>query len=192
MQNKKFGTVLPDYTGGIQNSFSYKNFVLNINVDFQSGGKFFSLSDMWGAYSGLTARTAAVNDKGHNIRESVANGGGVHVVGIDANKNKIDMYVEAQDYFHNMVGLNAYDEFIYDLSFVKLRELSFGYRLPVEKFKFASRWLQTATLSVVGRNLWLIHSSTDDFDPSEISNTFGENGQFPGTRSIGVNLKLGF
>ena len=191
-QNVRFGSVLPDYTGGIQNTFSYKNIVLNVNIDFQSGGKFFSLSDMWGAYSGLTARTAAVNDKGHNVREAVADGGGVHVVGIDASKNKIDMYVEAQDYYHNMVGLNVYDEFIYDLSFVKMREVSLGYRLPVQKWKYTSKWLQNATFSVVARNIWLIHSSTDDFDPSEISNTFGENGQFPGTRSFGVNLKLGF
>jgi hypothetical protein len=192
MQNKKFGSVLPNYTGGVQNTFSYKNLVLNVNVDFQSGGKFFSLSDMWGAYSGLTARTAAINDKGKNVRDAVADGGGVHVVGIDANKNKIDMYVEAQDYFHNMVGLNVYDEFIYDLSFVKLRELSLGYRLPVNRWKYTSKWLQNATISMVARNIWLIHSSTDDFDPSEISSTFGENGQFPGTRSFGVNLKLGF
>lgn len=102
------------------------------------------------------------------------------------------MYVEAQDYYHNMVGLNAYDEFIYDLSFVKMRELSLGYQLPVQKWKYTNKWLQNATISVVGRNLWLIHSSTDDFDPAEISSTFGENGQFPGTRSFGFNLKLGF
>ncbi|MBN8876150.1 MAG: SusC/RagA family TonB-linked outer membrane protein [Sphingobacteriales bacterium] len=191
-ENVKFGSVLPDYTGGVQNSFTYKNIVLNINIDFQVGGKFFSMSDMWGSYSGLTARTAGLNDRGKPIRDAVADGGGIHMVGVDADKNPIDMYVEASDYFHNMVGNNVFDEFIYDLSYVKMREVSLGYRLPVQKWGFTSKWLQNATFSVIARNPWMIYRKSKDFDPSEISNVFGENGQFPGTRSLGVNLKLGF
>lgn len=191
MENKKFGSVLPQYTGGFQSSFSYKNFILNVNLDYQWGGKFFSLSDMWGSYSGLLARTAVLNDKGNPIRDAVADGGGIHMVGVDGNKNSVDMYVEAQDYFHNMVGDNVFDEFIYDLTFLKLREVSIGYRIPVQKLG-VSKYIQNATFSIVSRNPWLIYSKTKDFDPSEISNTFGENGQFPGTRSLGVNLRIGF
>ena len=176
----------------MQNSISYKDFLLNVNIDFQSGGKFFYLSDMWGSYSGLTARTAVLNDKGNPIRDAVADGGGVHVTGVDGNKNVVDMYIDAQDYFHSMVSNNVFDEYIYDLTFVKLREVSLGYRLPVSKWNFANKWLQNATFSVVSRNPWLIKAKTKDFDPSEISSVFGENGQFPGTRSIGFNLKLGF
>jgi len=74
---------------------------------------------MWGSFSGLTARTAVLNDRGVPIRDRVADGGGIHVVGVDANKSPVDMYVEAQDYFHSMVNNNVYDEFIYDLTFVK-------------------------------------------------------------------------
>jgi len=190
--NVRFGSVLPEFTGGVQNSLTYKNFILNVNIDFQKGGKFFSLSDMWGTYSGLTARTAVLNDKGNSIRDAVADGGGVHVVGVDVNKNKIDMYVEAQDYFHSMVSNNVFDEFIYDLTFVKMREVSLGYQLPVAKWGGVSKIVQNASISLVARNPWLIYSSTNDFDPSEISNVFGENGQFPGTRSLGFNLKVGF
>jgi hypothetical protein len=146
---------------------------------------------MWGAFSGLTARTAVLNDRGFPIRDAVADGGGVHVVGVDANKNPVNMYVDAQDYFHSMVNNNVYDEFVEDLTFVKMREVSLGYRLPVQKWGMG-KWLQNATFSVVARNPWLIYSKTRDFDPSEISNTYGENGQFPGTRSLGFNLRIGF
>ena len=191
-ENVKFGSVLPEFTGGVQNSFTYKGVVLNINIDYQKGGKFFSLSDMWGSFSGLTARTAGLNDKGKPIRDAVSDGGGVHVVGIDANKSAVDMYVEAQDYFHGMVSNNVFDEFIYDLTFVKMREVSLGYRLPIQKWGSLSKAIQSATFALVARNPWLIHSSTRDFDPSEISNQFGENGQLPATRSLGFNLKLGF
>ncbi len=191
-ENVKFGSVLPKYTGGVQNTVSYKNFILNFNIDYQWGGKFFSLSDMWGSYSGLTARTAVLNDKGNPIRDAVADGGGVHVVGVDVNKNKVDMYIEAQDYFHQVGGNNVFDEYVYDLTFVKLREVSLGYRLPVSSWSFTSKWLQNASVSLVARNPWLIYAKTKDFDPAEISSVYGENGQFPGTRSLGINLKLGF
>ena len=72
-----------------------------------------------------------------------------------------------------------------------MRELSIGYRLPVEKLGIG-KYVKTAVFSVVSRNPWLIYAKTKDFDPSEISNVQGEDGQFPGTRSMGVNLKLGF
>ncbi|MCB0710686.1 MAG: hypothetical protein KDC15_15035, partial [Chitinophagaceae bacterium] len=183
----------PDYTGGVQNTITFfKNFVANINIDYQVGGKFFSLSDMWGAYSGLTARTAVLNDKGNPIRDDVADGGGVHVFGVDETTGKdVDMYVNAKDYFSGMVSRNVFNDFIYDLTFVKLRELSIGYKLPVDKMGL-SKFLNNATFSITARNPWLIYAKTKDFDPSEITSIYGEDGQYPGTRSFGFNLKLGF
>jgi hypothetical protein len=191
-EDVQFGSVLPDFTGGVQNSFTYKGFTLNVNIDFQKGGKFFSLSDMWGSYSGLLQRTAVLNDKGLPIRDAVADGGGVHVTGVaEDGKTPVDRYIDAQDYFHSMVNNNVYDEFIYDLTFVKLRELSLGYELPLRKLHI-NKYVQSATFSIVSRNLWLIYAKTKDFDPSEIQSVYGENGQYPGTRSIGFNLKIGF
>ncbi len=190
--NVSFGSVLPQYTGGVQNTFTIlKNFTINVNIDYQWGGKFFSLSDMWGSYSGLTARTAVLNDKGNSIRDAVADGGGVHVFGVDNAGKPVNYYVGAQDYFHNLVSRNVFDDYLYDLTFVKLRELSFGYKIPVAKLGLG-KWLQNATFSVMARNPVLIYAKTKDFDPSEITSVYGEDGQFPGTRSVGVNLKLGF
>ncbi|MFZ1784624.1 MAG: SusC/RagA family TonB-linked outer membrane protein [Ferruginibacter sp.] len=189
----KFGSALPDYTGGVQSALTvFKNFTLNINIDFSYGGKFFSLSDHWGTFSGLTARTAVLNDKGNSVRDDVADGGGVHVAGVDATTGKaVDYYIEAQDYFHQFRNARIAEDNIYDLTFVKLRELSLGYRIPVERLGIG-KYIKNAVFSVISRNPWLIYAKTRDFDPSEISNVYGEDGQFPGTRSIGVNLKLGF
>ena len=188
----KFGSVLPKYTGGVQNTFNiFKNFTVNVNIDYSVGGKFFSLSDHWGTYSGLTARTAELNDRGIPLRDPVADGGGVHVFGVDATGKAVDYYVDGQTYFHQFRSNNIAETHIYSLSFVKLRELSLGYRLPVEKLGIG-KYVRTAVFSVVSRNPWLIWSEDKGFDPSEISNVFGEDGQLPGTRSVGVNLKLGF
>lgn len=190
--NVNFGSVLPDYTGGVQNTFTlFKNFTVNINIDYQYGGKFFSLSDFWGTFSGLTARTATLNDKGFSIRDAVEDGGGVHVTGVDNTGKAVDYYVDAQTYFHQFRNANISENSVYDLSFVKLREFSVGYRLPVERMGIG-RYLKGATFSVIARNPYLLWAKTKDFDPSEISAVQGEDGQYPGTRSIGVNLKLNF
>lgn len=186
-----FGSVLPKHTFGAQTTVEYKGFVLSANADGQIGGKFFSLSDMWGTYSGLTARTATTNDKGNPIRDAVADGGGVHVFGVDANGRPVDYYVEAQDYFHGLYNNRAMDFFVYDLTFIKLREVSVGYNLPVNKWSFL-KWANKATLSLTARNPVLIYAKTNDFDPSEISDISGERGQMPGTRGWGFNLKFGF
>jgi TonB-linked SusC/RagA family outer membrane protein len=191
--NHDFGSVVPKVTGGLVNTLTYKNFVLNFNIDYQFGGKFFSLSEMWGTYSGLLAPTAATNDKGWNVRDDVSVGGGVHVVGVSSvdEKTPVDMYVDAQTYFHNLGGSNAIaDYFVQSLSFVKLREIGLGYNLPVEKFGI--KWLKGITATAVARNPLLIYRETRDFDPSEISGVYGEDGQFPGTRGVGFNLKFIF
>ncbi|WP_153796647.1 SusC/RagA family TonB-linked outer membrane protein [Foetidibacter luteolus] len=187
-----FGSVLPQYTGGVQNSFYIlKNFIVNVNLDYQVGGKFVSLSDMWGSYSGLTKRTATINDKGNPIRDAVADGGGVHVFGVDADGKPKDVYVEAQDYFHGLYNNKTFDPYIYDLTFLKLREVSFGYDIPVKKIGF-DKVVNKAVFSLVARNPWLIYAKTKDFDPAEISAETGESGQFPGTRGWGFNLRVSF
>ncbi len=188
----KFGSVLPQYTGGVQNTINlFKHFTINVNIDYSYGGKFFSLSDFYGTFSGLTARTAELNDKGIPQRDPVADGGGVHVFGVDATGKPVDYYVDAQTYYHQFRSNSISENSIYDLTFVKLRELSIGYKVPVDKLGIG-RYVKTAVFSVVSRNPWLIYSKTKGFDPSEISNPNGEDGQLPGTRSFGVNLKLGF
>jgi TonB-dependent SusC/RagA subfamily outer membrane receptor len=188
-----FGSSIPKYTGGVQNSFTVlKNFIINVNIDYSFGGKYFSTSTMYGNYSGLLAETAGLNDKGNSVRDDVADGGGVHVVGVDKAGKPIDIYMDARTYYHQFVdGARIGEPYIKDLTFVKLRELSLGYILPVQRLGIG-KYITNATFSVVARNPWLIYAKSKGFDPSEISTNYGEDAQLPGTRSIGVNLKLGF
>lgn len=194
--NDYFGSVLPDFTGGFFNSFSYKNVNLAIGIDFQKGGKFFSLSEMWGNFSGLYKETAELNDKGKNVRDPVADGGGVHVKGVDKDNKPVDMYVEGYDYFHQFYFSNKIAEpYIHDASYIKLRSISFGYDLPVKKiFRGDNNPIQKITVSLVGQNLWLLARAKDNtnWDPSELGNKYGENGGLPSTRSYGFSIKLGF
>ena len=186
-----FGSVVPKHTGGVQNTFRYKDFTLAANIDWSIGGKFVSLSNMFGSYSGLTARTATTNDKGNPIRDDVNDGGGVRVDGVDKDNNPVTHYVGAQDYYHWLNDNKTYDDFVYDLTFVKLRAISIGYNIPVKKLGW-SKVLRTASVSVVANNPLLLYAKTKDFDPSEVSALQGETGQLPGTRGFGFNLRFGF
>jgi TonB-linked SusC/RagA family outer membrane protein len=194
VQNTNFGSVLPDYTGGVVNSFKYKDFYLSVAIDFTRGGKYYSLSDFWGKLSGLYDYTAALNDKGIPVRNAVADGGGVHVQGVDATTahGKVDMYVEAGDYFSQFTNHQINEASVFSLSYVKVREISFGYKLPLEKLgKFGTNF-KSITLSAIARNPFLLYSANKNIDPSELAIGYGESGQLPPTRSLGVTLKLGF
>ena len=78
----KLGNVYPDWFGGVTNSFSYKNLNLSFLVDFKKGGVVYSVTDWFGTQAGVLAKTAAINDKGHNIRDDVADGGGIRADGV--------------------------------------------------------------------------------------------------------------
>ncbi len=205
------GTVLPDFVGGVVNTLSYKGFTLSAAIDFQKGGKFFSLSEAWGDSSGLLERTAGINKLGNERRAplldssgkeveetfiSASNAGvksgGVYVNGVDSNGNAVEGYVDAHAYYQQFHPNRITNDFVHNADYIKLRDISLSYALP-------KKWLggvfDSANISLIGRNLWLISVAKDNihrWDPSEMSATFGENGQLPGTRSYGMNIKLTF
>jgi hypothetical protein len=191
--NKELGSILPDFTGGLRNTFTYKNLSLSVFMDFQKGGQFFSITRMFNAYSGLGAETVGNNDKGNPIRDDIAEGGGIRVDGVDENGEAVTAYVEAQSYYANLFGMN--ENWLYDASYIKLRELRLGYSLPntvVSKTPF-----RNISVAVIAKNLLLIHSNVDGIDPSEIAEGIGgynavEGGVLPGVRSLGFNIKFGF
>jgi TonB-linked SusC/RagA family outer membrane protein len=191
---KEWGSVVPKITGGLQNFFSYKRFNMAISLDYQFGGQFFSLSEQWGNFSGLMENTGGLNDKGNPIRNSVASGGGVRVTGVQASDGRtpVDVYVEAYDYFHQFYYQQIAEPFVHSLSCVKVREVSLGYNIPVQKLGKFGQVFQGANISLTARNPFILYRETKNFDPTEISGQFGEDGQMPGTRSIGFNLKMNF
>ena len=193
-QNHYFGSVLPDFNGGIISTLTWKDLSMNMSFDYQKGGKFFSLSEHWGNYSGLLDETAAINDNGKNVRDAVSDGGGVHVVGVDESGNTVDKYVPAQLYFQQFYSRNRMAEpYIHDASYIKMRELSVNYRVPVTKV-FGNSPFSSINVSFIARNPWLIATAKgqENLDPSDQSASYGENGQLPSTRSYGLSVKFGF
>jgi hypothetical protein len=87
---------------------------------------------------------------------------------------------------------NYTDHFLFDGSFVKLRQVVLGYQIPVK----GQNVIQSASISFVARNLFILYKKTDNFDP-ESSYTNGNAQGFeafgiPRTRSFGANLMVKF
>ncbi|WP_026308996.1 SusC/RagA family TonB-linked outer membrane protein [Spirosoma spitsbergense] len=187
--NVKLGSVLPKFKGGWLNTFTYKNVTLRINTDFVVGGKFFSTTKMFNAYSGLAAETAGLNELGKEKRSDPANGGGVLLDGVTEDGKPNTIRVDAQNLYENwLFALN--ERWIYDKTYVKLREVSFGYNLPKSML---GNWAKSVNVSFIARNPLLIYSAVGGgIDISESETIWQEGGQLPPVRSFGVNVRLGF
>ena len=203
--NKEIGTVLPKFTGGLFNTFRYKNFDLAFSIDFQSGGLFYSETRNFNSGTGLSQETVGVNDKGNDWRDypgtySTATGnagnGGIRIPGVFANGALVgkenNRYISARAYWYTARQRDA-SNVLLDASFIKLREVRLGYSIPasvLKKMPFA----KSANFGVILQNAWLIWATTKQWgiDPSELEVFYREGGQLSSTRQLGVNLRVTF
>ena len=192
-----FGTVLPDFTGGFQNSFKIFGFELSAMIDYQFGGQFFSRSAMLNSRTGQSAVTAELNDKGFNVRDAVASGGGVRVDGIsNATKQPVTAYVDARTYYNTVYGRRIYEAWVFDASYIKLREIRLGYTFGKEKL--GKMPFNSIGLALIARNPAMIwQKAQKGLDPSELSTggqsiSWFESGQANTVRSYGINLNINF
>jgi TonB-linked SusC/RagA family outer membrane protein len=187
--NNVIGNSNPDWIGGIYNTFKYKSFSLGFLVDMRQGGDLWSLDLFYAAQTGILPESAGLNDLGNPKRNTLANGGGVILPGVtaDGKPNTKRVVVTASS------PVKPNNQFVYDASYIKLREVVFSYNLPSRLWGNAS-FIKGMEFSVIGRNLWLIHKNLPYADPEEnlsSGNSQGyQSGAYPTTRSLGVNLKV--
>ncbi|MGE7774222.1 SusC/RagA family TonB-linked outer membrane protein [Chitinophaga sp. NPDC101104] len=172
---KKVGNANPRYLMGWNNSFNWKQFQLSFLVDARIGGEVVSTTEAIMDNFGVSQRTAEAR-----------NNGGVKVG---------DKTVPAKDYYQSITGAtsSALALYTYSATNVRLRELSLGYSIPAKALGNKVRQLQ---VSLVGRNLWLIHKKAP-YDPeitAFTTNQFQGYDYFglPSQRNLGVNVKVTF
>lgn len=187
-ENETLGSVLPLFKGGLQNNFTYKNWSLRTSMDFIVGGKFFSVTRMFNAYSGLAAETAGLNELGNPKRDPVAKGGGILIDAVTEDGKPNTTRLETQDFYeYYLFGLHDY--WVFDQTYVKLREVALGYAFPK---RMLGKYFSKASVSVFARNPLLLYSKIKGgIDISEAESYWEENGQLPPVRSFGINLQLG-
>lgn len=160
---------------GWNNQFSFKGVSLGVLIDARIGGQGVSatqaLLDRWGASK---ASADAREDNGVWISE-------------DQKLPDVQAF-----YANNGNGMAMLSHYVYNMTNVRLRELSIGYDLP-------SKWFNNKigmTVSLVGRNLWMIYNKAP-FDP-EITASTGTYYQGldyfmqPSVRNLGFSVRLQF
>ena len=202
--NQLLGNVMPNYTGGITSNLTYKNWDLAIGIDFQDGGLYHSVTDMFSMAAGLHEWTAGKNDKGNQKRDPVSAGGGIHQVGVYADGSVADFYRAPDSWAWG--NWTRDDLWLVDASFVKLRQVRLGYNFDSDKL--SNTPFTSIDIALIGTNLAILSETTDwgdyrgaktpGLDPSELGsgwsggNYASEGGQLPSARSFGLNVALKF
>jgi TonB-linked SusC/RagA family outer membrane protein len=172
------GTYMPDWTGGFNNTFRYRGVDFGFLIDTRQGGNIYSTGNMWGSYAGILKETEFRPDTG------------LLIDGIDIETGlQNTTHVRTEDYYHSLYQIQ--ERWIYDASFVKLREARIGFELP-RNLTNPMR-VSSARMAIVGRNLYL-WAKAPNIDPEAAfssSNLQGiEMGQLPSARSIGFQVNL--
>ena len=193
------GDINPDWKAGVSNTFKFKDLSLSFLIDIQEGGSVFSGDTYFGMATGVYDVTAGLNDLGNPLRDPVTNdnsSGGVILPGVqeDGSVNTVRADFTTYENPYGRYG-NAPDaQFVYDASYVKLREVTLGYNLPkkfIDKLPFTG-----VSFTAVGRNLWIISKDLPYADPEQ---SFGAGnvqgfqiGAYPSVKEYGFNIKLEF
>ncbi len=181
------GSAIADWTGGFGLNVNYKGLFAGALFDFQKGGVIHSTSLQWAAYSGMLPNTVSRNG------ESDIRANGLLLEGVKADGSENDIVIQdVQAYYQGTFGFAAPN--VYDASFVKLRDVRIGYRIPDRVFGNSSIGGMTVTL--YGRNLAILSSDIPYIDPQIVTSSGNdqglENAQVPSTRSYGINLSFNF
>ncbi len=170
----KRGSVLPDANMAWRNDFRWRNFNFGFMVSARLGGVVFSRTQAMLDYYGVSEVSAAARDAGGVM----INGGDL----VDANK------------WYTAIGSgNSVPQYYtYSATNVRLQEASIGYTIPKKKLGDICE----ITLSLVGRNLWMIYNKAP-YDPETVAtvNSYYQGIDYfmsPSTRNIGFNLRLKF
>ena len=174
------------FTGGWRNAFKYKNFSLAFMLDFKAGAKLFSGTNLSLYGNGLHQNTLVGREVAAQNAEFTFVPEGID----EATGQPNTTAVELNKYY----GSFGADEFVYNASFIKLRELSLGYDFT--SLLGNQKVVKGLTLNLVARNLWTILKHTPNIDPEAAYNN--SNGQglelngYPATRNVGFNLNIKF
>jgi hypothetical protein len=191
------GNVNPDWMGGLSNTFTYKGLSLTFLLDMQKGGDVYSLDLHYGQGTGLPDYTAGLNELGNPVRDPVSEGGGVLFEGVKEDGTPNDVRREADyfggAYYWGNATRNPGAMTIYDAGYIKLRELALSYKFSNGLF---DNKLKNLTLSIVGRNLWIIDKSVPFADPEAGLSSGNDqgylSGSYPTTKTLGFNINFEF
>lgn len=205
---KTLGNSTWDWTGGFYSTFTYKNFHLYAAFDIKMGADLYSFSMRSAYLTGKATGTLPGREEWYRSEEARKAAGmteeqwrtaskceGLIVDGVvdngDGTYSKNTYAVNPQNYWKS-VAEKAPALFIYDNSYIKCREITFGYTFPSSML---GKFVKSLSLSFVARNPFIVWKNIPNIDPDSNYNTSGmglEYGSLPSHRSYGFNINVKF
>ncbi|MFB9863320.1 SusC/RagA family TonB-linked outer membrane protein [Rufibacter immobilis] len=197
-EDSYIGNAFPDFEGGWNNSFNYKNFSFSFLFNFRKGGYAFDINRrMRYGSAGGEAPTGAETELRNRlvVFDGVVNTGTVESpVWVE---NTTPVVLDVQNFYSQSFRYRLAKEFngFQEASVLRLQNVNISYSLP--KTWLAKTPFSNVTASVTGNNLWMT-SPFVGFDPEQSaygpgSNVFGYVGtNIPATRSVYFGLNVTF
>ncbi len=205
---KTLGNSTWDWTGGFYSTFTYKNFHLYAAFDIKMGADLYSFSMRSAYLTGKATGTLPGREEWYRSEEARKAAGmteeqwraagkceGLIVDGVvdngDGTYSKNTYAVNPQNYWKS-VAEKAPALFIYDNSYIKCREITFGYTFPSSML---GKFVKSLSLAFVARNPFIVWKNIPNIDPDSNYNTSGmglEYGSLPSRRSYGFNINVKF
>lgn len=173
----KAGNSAPDAMIGWSNSFNIYGIQVGFLIDARIGGEIMSFTQADIDYTGASKDSGDARDLGYVMLEG-------------------EKITNVEGYYAAVGGpKGASNEYVYDATNVRLRELTIGYSLP-RNWMEKSGVFKDVTISFVARNLFFLYNEAP-FDPDSTmsaGNTLQGVDVFgmPTTRNLGFNIKLTF
>lgn len=182
----------PRWLGGIQNSFTYKNFRANFTIDFREGGSIASLTNAIIYADGVTEETLEGREGGLIFGENFM----THETAVLESGEPNNIPITAEQFWVNMGGRNAPigEVFSYSATNIRMREAVIGYTIPSSKL--GNLPIRSLGINFVARNLFFFLNEAGNIDPDVTVGTGAAAEGFdsfgpPTARSYGFNLNIG-
>lgn len=174
--SKKVGNNTANTTFGWHNTFTWKDLSLYILLDGKIGGKVVSITEAELDAYGLSQRTADARINNPNGLTGVNDGKTVNV---------------PWENYYTTIGLTTTDDYVYDATNIRVREVSLGYT-----FRDLFGPSKSLSLSVIARNLGFIYKNSPVDPDISVTAANALSGidiySLPTTRSFGINIKATF
>lgn len=202
------GNSTPKFYGGITNTFTFKDgFSLSALIDCKVGGQIWSGTYASTMQQGTAPQTLKERNGGglpYTSPDGSISNSGVILPGVypdgTPNTNVVHYYYKYMQYGVWSSGPNGsnwiHKTSIFNDTWYKLREVDLNYTLPATLVKKAKAF-QSATISLVGRDLFYLYSSLPNhINPEGINGAGAAQGiefaSLPGVRSLGFQVRLTF
>ena len=202
-QSEIIGNPAPDFTLGINNKISFKGLTLGFLIDWRQGGDMYSVTAASLLLRGQLNNKYGVDREGIRIIPGVYGDPQTYQAILDTKGKPIPNTtgITAFDsHFSNGYGAYGADETnIYDITTIRLREVTLGYEIPKSILK--RTFLGSARLSLSAHNVWFKAPNMLEglnFDPEVLSGISTSNvqgfdfGASPSTKRYGINLSVTF